>query len=383
MFLVPDASLDDGMLDVVLCEDIPKRTLPGQRPEGLQGHPRRRARPARSCAAAASPSTPTGRSRPTRTATRSPSCRPRSASSRARCACWRRDPALGRAGGRAGGRRARARHRARRRDLAARQGAHAHGAARDRAARLPPGARERRDQRHQRQDDDRRDGLDGARGHGRAARAQPRRARTWSAAWRAPSPPPPAAAGASVDGDLGLFEVDEFWLAPVVEELEPRAILLSNLFRDQLDRYGELDTIADRWAELVARRAGRSQLVLNADDPLVADLGRGGEALYFGVEDPSLALPGAPARQRLQALPPLRARLRLRRRLPRPPRPLPLPQLRPDAARAPGGRPRRRAARHPLRLVHAAAPRAPSAASSCRCPASTTSTTRSAPRRCA
>jgi len=95
--------------------------------------------------------------------------------------------------------------------------------------------------------------------------------------------------GRTVDGDLGLFEVDEFWLGPVVEELEPRALLLSNLFRDQLDRYGELDTIADRWAELVARY--RSKLVLNADDPLVADLGRHDDALYFGVEDDALALP--------------------------------------------------------------------------------------------
>jgi len=100
--------------------------------------------------------------------------------------------------------------------------------------------------------------------------------------------------GREVEGDLGLFEVDEFWLAPVVEELEPRAILLANLFRDQLDRYGELDIIADRWAELVGRRGAASALVLNADDPLVADLGRaaGGRAgLYFGVEDDSLALP--------------------------------------------------------------------------------------------
>jgi UDP-N-acetylmuramyl tripeptide synthase len=105
--------------------------------------------------------------------------------------------------------------------------------------------------------------------------------------------------GRAIDGELGLFEVDEFWLAPVVEELEPRALLLSNLFRDQLDRYGELDTIADRWAELVARRGDRTRLVLNADDPLVADLGRthatspasGTSALYFGVEDDSLALP--------------------------------------------------------------------------------------------
>jgi UDP-N-acetylmuramyl tripeptide synthase len=97
--------------------------------------------------------------------------------------------------------------------------------------------------------------------------------------------------GRELDGDLGLFEVDEFWLGPVVEELEPRAILLSNLFRDQLDRYGELDIIADRWAELVARRGPASALVLNADDPLVADLGRASGALYFGVEDDGLALP--------------------------------------------------------------------------------------------
>jgi lipid II isoglutaminyl synthase (glutamine-hydrolysing) len=97
--------------------------------------------------------------------------------------------------------------------------------------------------------------------------------------------------GRELTGDLGLFEVDEFWLAPVVEELEPRAILLANLFRDQLDRYGELDIIADRWAELVSRRGAQSALVLNADDPLVADLGRATGALYFGVEDDSLALP--------------------------------------------------------------------------------------------
>jgi lipid II isoglutaminyl synthase (glutamine-hydrolysing) len=95
--------------------------------------------------------------------------------------------------------------------------------------------------------------------------------------------------GRALTGDLGLFEVDEFWLGPVVEELEPRAMLLGNLFRDQLDRYGELETIADRWAAVVARTG--AALVLNADDPLVADLGRGREATYFGVEDRSLALP--------------------------------------------------------------------------------------------
>jgi UDP-N-acetylmuramyl tripeptide synthase len=92
--------------------------------------------------------------------------------------------------------------------------------------------------------------------------------------------------------ELGLFEVDEAWLARVAHALEPHTILLSNLFRDQLDRYGELDLLADRWAELVKARSGRTTFVLNADDPLVADLGRERERIvYFGVEDESQTLP--------------------------------------------------------------------------------------------
>jgi lipid II isoglutaminyl synthase (glutamine-hydrolysing) len=93
-------------------------------------------------------------------------------------------------------------------------------------------------------------------------------------------------------GQLGLFEVDEAWLPSVADQLEPRLLLLSNLFRDQLDRYGELELLADRWAELVGRLDGRARFVLNADDPLVADLGRGRTGVtYFGVEDDAQALP--------------------------------------------------------------------------------------------
>jgi lipid II isoglutaminyl synthase (glutamine-hydrolysing) len=90
------------------------------------------------------------------------------------------------------------------------------------------------------------------------------------------------------DADTGLFEVDEFWLGQVVGELRPRALLLANLFRDQLDRYGELDTIADRWAQVAATTD--AALVLNADDPTVADLGRSASSTYFGIEDDSMAL---------------------------------------------------------------------------------------------
>jgi lipid II isoglutaminyl synthase (glutamine-hydrolysing) len=94
-------------------------------------------------------------------------------------------------------------------------------------------------------------------------------------------------------GQLGLFEVDEAWLPAVARDVKPRLLLLSNLFRDQLDRYGELELLADRWAQLVGELDGQARFVLNADDPLVADLGRERSGVtYFGVEDDSQALPG-------------------------------------------------------------------------------------------
>jgi len=98
---------------------------------------------------------------------------------------------------------------------------------------------------------------------------------------------------ASNGADLGLFEVDEGAFPDISGRIRPQAVCLGNLFRDQLDRYGELDSIADRWADVVAERAGRTAFVLNADDPLVADLGRHRPGVtYFGVEDDAIALPG-------------------------------------------------------------------------------------------
>ena len=98
-------------------------------------------------------------------------------------------------------------------------------------------------------------------------------------------------------GEEGLFEVDEAWLPRVTEQLDPSLIVLGNLFRDQLDRYGEMEALADEWAKTVAARTGSTRFVLNADDPLIADLGRDPEGarrdgvLYFGIEDASQALP--------------------------------------------------------------------------------------------
>ena len=116
------------------------------------------------------------------------------------------------------------------------------------------------------------------------------RARTWPGAWRPRC--------SKQRGSEGLFEVDEAWLPKVSAELHPRLLVLANLFRDQLDRYGELERLADEWAEVADRGAEGegAGMVLNADDPLIADLGRD-RALerregvtYFGIEDPSQAL---------------------------------------------------------------------------------------------
>ncbi len=99
------------------------------------------------------------------------------------------------------------------------------------------------------------------------------------------------------DGREGLFEVDEAWLPQVSDQLDPSLIVLGNLFRDQLDRYGEIEALAEEWAKTVEKRAGKTRFVLNADDPLIADLGRDREGrardgvVYFGIEDPSQALP--------------------------------------------------------------------------------------------
>ena len=87
--------------------------------------------------------------------------------------------------------------------------------------------------------------------------------------------------------ELGLFEVDEGARPEAAARLQPRVLALSNHFRDQLDRYGELELVAERWREAVASLPLETTLVVSADDPVVAGLAdQRARVLRFGVDDP-------------------------------------------------------------------------------------------------
>ena len=93
----------------------------------------------------------------------------------------------------------------------------------------------------------------------------------------------------TADTSLGLFELDEAAFVRAAPALRPRTATFLNLFRDQLDRYGEVDAVAQRWQAALAATPRPPQLILDADDPLIAGLGSTGPspapaALYFGVD---------------------------------------------------------------------------------------------------
>ena len=91
---------------------------------------------------------------------------------------------------------------------------------------------------------------------------------------------------------LGVLEVDEAALPGLLPALRPRAALFLNLFRDQLDRYGEVDSVVEGWREMLLADGSGLALVLNADDPPIAalaEIGRG-DIVTFGIEDRAVAL---------------------------------------------------------------------------------------------
>lgn len=81
---------------------------------------------------------------------------------------------------------------------------------------------------------------------------------------------------------LALLEVDEATVPKLCEQVNPKLAIITNFFRDQLDRYGELDTTIKLVQNALSKE---TDLILNADDPLVAQFGQERHhTLYFGVD---------------------------------------------------------------------------------------------------
>ena len=90
-----------------------------------------------------------------------------------------------------------------------------------------------------------------------------------------------------VTADVGIFEIDENSLPLILKSLTPKRILILNLFRDQLDRYGEVDVIVEKWQNALSKLPSSTTVIVNSDDPGVASLGKSvkGKVLYFGLND--------------------------------------------------------------------------------------------------
>lgn len=96
--------------------------------------------------------------------------------------------------------------------------------------------------------------------------------------------------GGELRADVGVFEIDEASVPRVLARLQPRILVVTNLFRDQLDRYFEIDALARRIREAISGLSDDMILILNADDPIVMSLApeHRGNLLTFGVDDPEV-----------------------------------------------------------------------------------------------
>lgn len=96
--------------------------------------------------------------------------------------------------------------------------------------------------------------------------------------------------------DYAILEVDENVLPKVLPVIQPRLILCLNLFRDQLDRYGEVDTISQRWRQAIATLPPETVVVANADDPTLSHMGQHlrQAVLFFGLSEPDQYLSEIP-----------------------------------------------------------------------------------------
>ena len=218
--------------------------------------------------------------------------------------------------------------------------------ARHRAPGARARARQRRDLGHQRQDDDRGDGGGHPRARRRAPRAQPRRGQHGRRRGRRAHDRPARRRHRPLRGRRVLARPGRRRARSRARCCWPTCSATSSTATASSTRS---PTAGRPWSASTS-----AALVLNADDPTVADLGRDVGATVLRGAGRRDGAAGDAARRGRHALPALRRALPLRRHLPRPPRPLPLRQLRRDAPRAAGLGPRHRARGRARRALHAA-----------------------------
>ena len=98
----------------------------------------------------------------------------------------------------------------------------------------------------------------------------------------------------NAESTMGVLEVDEATLLQAITALPPATVTFLNLFRDQLDRYGEVDAVFARWRQCLEVLPTQSLIVVNADDPTVAALAEQGKcrSISFGIDDVGVTLSG-------------------------------------------------------------------------------------------
>ncbi len=96
-----------------------------------------------------------------------------------------------------------------------------------------------------------------------------------------------------LNSDVLLFEIDEGTMPLVMPEIKPDVVVITNIFRDQLDRYGELYSVAKALDKTLEDLPESSTILLNGNDPQVANFGLKAKAkrLFFGLETTEIGTP--------------------------------------------------------------------------------------------
>jgi UDP-N-acetylmuramyl tripeptide synthase len=96
-----------------------------------------------------------------------------------------------------------------------------------------------------------------------------------------------------LDSDVLLFEIDEGTIPLAVPEIQPDVVVITNIFRDQLDRYGELYSVANALDQMLESLPESATILLNGNDPQVANFGKNAKArrVFFGLESKEVGTP--------------------------------------------------------------------------------------------